>query len=130
MFLSLYDKVTNVLCVSHLSHDRYKYNSVTLSRPEQILINTCNSCCDVNGADVVMTSRNNARKQTFIFPLRYYANCVSTMLTVFIMLKGSISFIVTLYFNHIIFWDHRHTHGPSSTKTSLCSTWLYKNLAV
>jgi intein-encoded DNA endonuclease-like protein len=25
MFLSLYDEVTNVLCVSLLSHDRYQY---------------------------------------------------------------------------------------------------------
>jgi hypothetical protein len=42
MFLSLYDEVTNVLYVSLLSHDR----------PEHILVNTCNSCCDVKGADV------------------------------------------------------------------------------
>ena len=26
MFLSLYDEVTNVLCVSLLSHDRYQYD--------------------------------------------------------------------------------------------------------
>jgi hypothetical protein len=32
MFLSLYDKVTNVLCVSLLSHDRYQYNSLILSK--------------------------------------------------------------------------------------------------
>jgi hypothetical protein len=63
-------------------------------------VNTCNSCCDVTGADVVPTSWKNARKQIFVFPLRYYANCVSTTLTVLIMLKVSISFIVTLYFAH------------------------------
>jgi hypothetical protein len=39
----------------------------------------------------------NAWEQIFIFPLRYYSNSVSTMLTVLIMLKVSISFIVTLY---------------------------------
>jgi hypothetical protein len=33
-----------------------------------------------------------------IFPVRYYANCVSTTLTVLITLKVSISFIVTLYY--------------------------------
>jgi hypothetical protein len=37
-----------------------------------------------------------------IFPLRYYANCVSTTLTVFIKLKVSISFRVTLYIIIII----------------------------
>jgi hypothetical protein len=42
MFLSLYDEVTNALCVSLLSHDRYQYDSLILS--EQV--NTCNSCCD------------------------------------------------------------------------------------
>jgi hypothetical protein len=31
MFLSLYDEVTNVLCVSLLSHDRYQYDSLILS---------------------------------------------------------------------------------------------------
>jgi hypothetical protein len=34
----------------------------------------------------------------YIFPLRYYSNCVSTMLTVLITLKMFLSFIVTLYF--------------------------------
>jgi len=32
MFLSLHDEVTNVLCVSLLSHDRYQYDSLILSR--------------------------------------------------------------------------------------------------
>jgi len=31
MFLSLYDEVTNVLCVSLLSHNRHQYNSLILS---------------------------------------------------------------------------------------------------
>ena len=31
MFWSLYDEVTNVLCVSLLSHDRYQYHSLILS---------------------------------------------------------------------------------------------------
>ena len=39
MFLSLYDEVTNVLCVSLLSHDRYQYDSPILSRTERILVN-------------------------------------------------------------------------------------------
>jgi hypothetical protein len=66
------------------------------NRPEHILVNTCNTCCDVKGTDMVLTSRKNAWKQIFIFPLRYYANCVSTALTVLIT-KVSTSFIVTLY---------------------------------
>jgi hypothetical protein len=32
MFWSLYDKVTNVLCLSLLSHDRYQYDSLILSK--------------------------------------------------------------------------------------------------
>jgi len=32
MFLSLYDEVTNVLCVSLLSHDRYQYDSLIMSK--------------------------------------------------------------------------------------------------
>jgi hypothetical protein len=54
---------------------------------EHILVNTCNSCCDVKGDDVVVTSQMNAWKQVFMFPLRYYANCISTTLTVLIALK-------------------------------------------
>jgi hypothetical protein len=46
---------------------------------------------------MVLTSWTNAWKQIFIFPLRYYANCVSNMPTVLITLKVSISFIVTSY---------------------------------
>jgi hypothetical protein len=46
---------------------------------------------------VVLTSRKNVWIQIFIFPLRYYANCMFTMLTVLITLKMSTSFIVTLY---------------------------------
>jgi hypothetical protein len=77
MFLSLYDEVTNVLCVSLLSHYRYQYDSLILSKQTWAYpVNTCNSCCNIKGADVVLTSRKNAWKQIFIFPLRYYANCV------------------------------------------------------
>jgi hypothetical protein len=43
---------------------------------------------------MVLMSRKNAWKQIFNFPLHYYANCVSTTLTVLIRLKVSISFIV------------------------------------
>jgi len=32
MFLSLYDEVTNVLCVNFLSHDRYQYDSLIQSK--------------------------------------------------------------------------------------------------
>jgi hypothetical protein len=67
------------------------------NRPEHILVKSCNSCCDVKDASVVLTSRKNAWKQIFVFPLRYYANCVSITLTVLVTLKVSISFIVTLY---------------------------------
>jgi hypothetical protein len=31
-FFGLYDEVTNVLCVSLLSHDRYQYDSLILSK--------------------------------------------------------------------------------------------------
>jgi hypothetical protein len=99
MFLSLYDEVTNVVCVSLSSHDRYQYYSLILSKqPGAYPVNSCNSCCDVKGADVVLTSRKNAWKQILIFPRRYYANCVSTTLTVLLTLKVSISFVVILYF--------------------------------
>jgi len=33
--------------------------------------------------------------------------------------------IITLYYNIIISWDHRHVCGPSLTKMSLCSARLY-----
>ena len=48
---------------------------------------------------MVLTSRKNAWKKISIFPLRYYANCVSTTVTVLVRvtLKVSISFIVALY---------------------------------
>jgi hypothetical protein len=49
----------------------------------------------------VLTSRNNSWKQIFIFPLRYYANCVSTTLTVLITLKVFISFIVIPYISTV-----------------------------
>jgi hypothetical protein len=92
-------RVTNVLCVSLLSHDRYQYDSLILSKQTWAYpVNSCNSCCDVKGTDVVLTSRKNAWKQILIFPLRDYAKCVCTTLTVLITLKVSISFIVTLYF--------------------------------
>jgi hypothetical protein len=86
MFLSLYDEGTNFLCLSLLSHDRYQYDSLILSKqtwayPRQHLQQL------LWRADVVLTSRKNAWKQIFIFPLRYYANCVSTTLTGLITLK-------------------------------------------
>jgi hypothetical protein len=100
MVLSLHDEVTNVLCVSLLSHDRYQYDSLILSKQTSAYpVNSCNSCCGVKGADVVLTSRKNAWKQILISPLRYYANCVSTTLTVLMSLKASVSFVVTLYIN-------------------------------
>jgi hypothetical protein len=106
MFLSLYDEVTNVLCVSLLSHDRSQYGRLIVSKQTWAYpVNTCNSCCNVKDADVVLTSRKNARKQMFIFPLRYYANCVSTTLTVLITFKVSISFIVNLYIHRYSYLD-------------------------
>jgi hypothetical protein len=45
--------VTNVLCVSLLSHDRYQYDSRILPKQTWAYpVNTGNSCCDVKGADV------------------------------------------------------------------------------
>jgi hypothetical protein len=63
MFLSLYDEVTNVLCVSLLSHDGYQYDSLILSKqtwayPRQHLQQLL-----WKGADVELTSRKNAWKQ-------------------------------------------------------------------
>jgi hypothetical protein len=53
MFLSLYDEVKNVLCLSLLSRDRYQYDSLIVSKQTWAYpVNTCNSCCDVKGADV------------------------------------------------------------------------------
>jgi hypothetical protein len=93
MFVSLHDKVTNVQCESLLSHDRYQYDSLILSKQTWAYpVNSCNNCCDVKCADVVLTSRKNAWKQIFIFPVHNYANCVSTTLTVLITLKVSYLF--------------------------------------
>jgi hypothetical protein len=91
MFLSLYDGVTNVLCVSLLSHDRYQYDSLILPQTDLSIPSST-----LATADVLLTSRMNAWKQIFIFPLRYYANCVSTTLTFLLTLKVSISFTVTV----------------------------------
>jgi hypothetical protein len=110
MFLSVYDEVTSVLCVSLLSHDRYQYDSLILSKQTWAYpVNTCNNYCDVKGAGVVLTSRKNAWKQILIFPVRYYANCVSTTVTVLITLKVSISFIVILYVMNYWFMKCFHT---------------------
>jgi hypothetical protein len=47
MSLSSYDQVTNVPCVSLLSHDRYKYDNIFVpNTPEHVLVNTRNNCCD------------------------------------------------------------------------------------
>jgi len=32
---------------------------------------------------------------------------------------------IILYYNIIIFWDHRRMCGPSLTETSLCGAYLY-----
>jgi hypothetical protein len=52
-------------------------NSVP-NRPEHILVNTLNSCCDVKDADVVLTSRKNAwKKKKILFSSKlcvHYAN--------------------------------------------------------
>jgi hypothetical protein len=92
VFLSLYDEVTNVICLSLLSHDIYQYDSLILSQTDLSIPSST-----IATADMVLTSLKNAWKQIFIFPLRYNANCVSTALTVLITLKVSVSFIVTLY---------------------------------
>jgi hypothetical protein len=46
-----------------------------------------NDLAKIHGTDVVLTLRKNAWKKISIFPLRYYANCVSTTLTVLILHK-------------------------------------------
>jgi hypothetical protein len=40
MFLSLYDEVTNVLCVCLLSHDRYQYDSLILPKQTEHILST------------------------------------------------------------------------------------------
>jgi hypothetical protein len=86
MFLSLYDEVTNVLCVSLLSHDRYQYDSLILSK--QTWAYPCQHLQQLlwcqgrwRGADVT----KECLEKIFIFPLRYYANCVYTTLMVLIL---------------------------------------------
>jgi hypothetical protein len=127
------------LYVSLLSHDRYQYDSLILSKQTWAYpVNTCNSCCDVKGADVALTSRKNALKQIVIFPLRYFPNCVSTTSTVLITLKVSISFIATLctyiyiYISIYIYsdWLHKTTdrlcneHQNTKQKSCSFSIWI------
>jgi hypothetical protein len=86
MFLSLYDGVTNVLCVSLLSPDRYQQDSLIPSQTDlSISLSTLATAVVMRCGDVVLTSRKNAWKKIFIFPLRYYTNCVSTVLKVLIL---------------------------------------------
>jgi len=77
-FCSKCFQVTNVLCVRLLSHDRYQSDSLILSKqtwayPRQHLQQLL--WC-------VVSVRLNLRKPC---PLCYYANCVSTTLTVLIL---------------------------------------------
>ena len=51
----------------------------------------------------------NAWKKMFIFPLRYYANCVSTTLTVFILhnIESVYFFYSNAVFHYLIFvWPY------------------------
>jgi len=84
MFLSLYDEVTNVLCVSLLSHDRYQYDS--------------------------LTSQKNAWKKIFIFPIRYYTNCVSATLTVLIL--HNVESVYFFYSNLVLLTPVCSAGGP------------------
>jgi hypothetical protein len=84
MFLSLYDEVTNVLCVSLLSHDRYQYDSLILSKQALsthetavVLLQWCKG--RRRGADV---TKECLEKKISSF---LYANYVSTTLTVLIL---------------------------------------------
>jgi hypothetical protein len=60
------------------------------NRPEHILVNTCNSCSDAKGADVVLTSRKNAWKQisSFLYATTqivcHYANGFDNVESVFL----------------------------------------------
>jgi hypothetical protein len=61
MFLSLYDGVTNVLCVSLLSHDRYQQDSLIPSQTDlSISLSTLATAVVMRCGDVVLTSRKNA----------------------------------------------------------------------
>jgi len=35
-------------------------------------------------------------------------------------------YIIIVYYNILILWDHRHICGQSLTETSLCGAYLYK----
>jgi hypothetical protein len=95
MFLGLYEEVTNVLRVSLLSHDRYQYDSLILSKQTWAYSSQHLQRCDVRSADVVLTSRN--WKQVFIFPLRYlrklcvhYANGFDNVENVYFFCSNSV----------------------------------------
>ena len=66
MFFSLYDEVKNVMCVSLLSHDRYQYDSLGLSKQTWAYTTVAAIWfSNVEVADVVLTSRNDAWKKNF-----------------------------------------------------------------
>jgi hypothetical protein len=185
MFLSLCDEVTNVLCVSLLSHDRYQYDclilskqtwayprqhlqqllwcviSVRLNLPEveerklclwytptrrnqkelsldlleanisvpcsHLLIGQSNVVVDFYPGNVethcasatVLTSRKNAWEKISISPLRYYANCVSTTLTVLILRNVE---SVYFFYSNPVHW--RFTKPSSSGRT--LKKWFFR----
>jgi hypothetical protein len=84
--------------VSLLSHDRYQYDSLILSKqtwayPRQHL----QQLLSYQGRWPVADVTKECLEKILIFPLRYYANCVSNTLKVLITFKVYISFIITLY---------------------------------
>ena len=84
-----------------------------------------------------LASRKNAWKKKIIFPLRYYANCVSTTVTVLLLrnVEVSISFIVIWYFvlpaslsctNLVSLSLHCLMHSLRTIAT-LCADWSLNN---
>jgi hypothetical protein len=108
MFLSLYDEVTNVLCLSFMSHNRHQYNSLILSKQtwayprqhlQQLLWCQGRWC----GADI-MKECLEINFHLFSMLLSklcdHYANGFDNV-------KVSISFTGTLY--NVSYFEYKHT---------------------
>jgi hypothetical protein len=101
MFLGLYDEVTNVLCVSLLSHDRYQYDSLILSKQtwayprqhlQQLLWCIVSVCLNLPEVE--------ERKLSLIYPHKKKSQGAKSGLLggqLVSAMKVSIYFIVTLY---------------------------------
>ena len=101
MFLSLYDEVTNVLCVSLLSKDRYQYDSLILSSdtsglPELLplhkqpvswnfLLHSQIDCLVGRGLPYSLLKRRCTRVTEFVFANSSTQKAFSTTVTVILL---------------------------------------------